>query len=218
MSELVAGRLPDRRDADRAALKGETAEELIGAARRCAPPPRRSRARLSVRRQLRHRRRRVRAINVSTAAAFVAAACGPAGRQARQPLGHLALRLGRRARSARGEARRRRRNIARGDARRDRLLLPVRAALPSRDAPCRAGPAGAQGAHDHEPARAVRESGAPAGAAARRRRPEAAAPVAETLAALGVERALVVHGSGLDEIALHGETQAVRCGTARSTS
>jgi anthranilate phosphoribosyltransferase len=35
-------------------------------------------------------------------------------------------------------------------------------------------------------------------------------PVAATLAALGVARALVVHGSGLDEIALHGETQAVR--------
>ena len=35
-------------------------------------------------------------------------------------------------------------------------------------------------------------------------------PIAETLRALGVERALVVHGSGLDEIALHGFTQAVR--------
>jgi anthranilate phosphoribosyltransferase len=35
-------------------------------------------------------------------------------------------------------------------------------------------------------------------------------PVARTLAALGVSRALVVHGSGLDEIALHGETQAVQ--------
>ena len=35
-------------------------------------------------------------------------------------------------------------------------------------------------------------------------------PVALTLAALGVERALVVHGGGLDEIALHGETEAVR--------
>jgi len=34
-------------------------------------------------------------------------------------------------------------------------------------------------------------------------------PVARTLAALGVERAMVVHGSGLDEVALHGETQAV---------
>jgi anthranilate phosphoribosyltransferase len=34
-------------------------------------------------------------------------------------------------------------------------------------------------------------------------------PVAETLRALGVSRALVVHGSGLDEIALHGATQAM---------
>ncbi|MEA3066552.1 MAG: anthranilate phosphoribosyltransferase [Sphingomonadales bacterium] len=35
-------------------------------------------------------------------------------------------------------------------------------------------------------------------------------PVARTLASLGVARALVVHGGGLDEIALHGETEAVR--------
>jgi anthranilate phosphoribosyltransferase len=35
-------------------------------------------------------------------------------------------------------------------------------------------------------------------------------PIAETLRALGVERALVVHGSGLDEVALHGFTQAIR--------
>ena len=34
-------------------------------------------------------------------------------------------------------------------------------------------------------------------------------PVASTLASLGVETALVVHGSGLDEVALHGETVAV---------
>jgi anthranilate phosphoribosyltransferase len=34
-------------------------------------------------------------------------------------------------------------------------------------------------------------------------------PISETLAALGVERALVVHGSGLDEVALHGFTRAV---------
>lgn len=40
--------------------------------------------------------------------------------------------------------------------------------------------------------------------------PALLAPVAKTLSALGVERALVVHGSGLDEIALHGETRAVR--------
>ena len=34
--------------------------------------------------------------------------------------------------------------------------------------------------------------------------------IAETLDAMGVEQALVVHGSGLDEVALHGETLAVR--------
>jgi anthranilate phosphoribosyltransferase len=34
-------------------------------------------------------------------------------------------------------------------------------------------------------------------------------PIAETLRALGVQRALVVHGSGLDEVALHGFTRAV---------
>ncbi len=39
--------------------------------------------------------------------------------------------------------------------------------------------------------------------------PELLRPIAETLRALGVERALVVHGSGLDEVALHGFTQAV---------
>jgi len=35
-------------------------------------------------------------------------------------------------------------------------------------------------------------------------------PVASTLAALGVRTALVVHGAGLDEIALHGRTYGVR--------
>jgi anthranilate phosphoribosyltransferase len=35
-------------------------------------------------------------------------------------------------------------------------------------------------------------------------------PVARTLSSLGVGNALVVHGSGIDEMALHGETQAVR--------
>ena len=34
--------------------------------------------------------------------------------------------------------------------------------------------------------------------------------IAQTLDAVGVDEALVVHGSGLDEVALHGETRAVR--------
>jgi anthranilate phosphoribosyltransferase len=40
--------------------------------------------------------------------------------------------------------------------------------------------------------------------------PRMLAPIALTLMALGVERALVVHGAGLDEVALHGETEAIR--------
>jgi anthranilate phosphoribosyltransferase len=39
--------------------------------------------------------------------------------------------------------------------------------------------------------------------------PKLLLPIAQTLRALGVERALVVHGSGLDEVALHGFTSAV---------
>ena len=35
-------------------------------------------------------------------------------------------------------------------------------------------------------------------------------PIAETLRELGCGRALVVHGAGLDEIALHGDSEAVR--------
>ena len=41
--------------------------------------------------------------------------------------------------------------------------------------------------------------------------------IAETLDALGVEEALVVHGSGLDEVALHGETSAVRLSSGELT-
>ena len=44
----------------------------------------------------------------------------------------------------------------------------------------------------------------------RRCRSQDASAIAQTLAAMGVEQALVVHGSGLDEIALHGETRALR--------
>lgn len=44
-------------------------------------------------------------------------------------------------------------------------------------------------------------------------------PVAATLIGLGIERAMVVHGSGLDEIALHGATDAIeiRNGVATRT-
>ena len=41
--------------------------------------------------------------------------------------------------------------------------------------------------------------------------------ITETLDALGVEEALVVHGSGLDEVALHGETRALRLSSGEIT-
>ena len=34
--------------------------------------------------------------------------------------------------------------------------------------------------------------------------------MAQTLDAMGVHQALIVHGSGVDEVALHGETRALR--------
>ena len=70
-------------------------------------------------------------INVSTASAFVAAACGLPDRQARQPQRQFEVRVGRRAGGARREDRHRAAK-ARADARPDRVLLPVRAGLPSR--------------------------------------------------------------------------------------
>lgn len=39
--------------------------------------------------------------------------------------------------------------------------------------------------------------------------PELLLPIAKTLLLTGVKRAFVVHGSGLDEVALHGETQVI---------
>ncbi len=39
--------------------------------------------------------------------------------------------------------------------------------------------------------------------------PELLQPIAQALQLTGVKRALVVHGSGLDEIALHGDTQVI---------
>jgi len=41
--------------------------------------------------------------------------------------------------------------------------------------------------------------------------------IAQTLEAVGVHEALVVHGSGLDEVALHGETRAIRLSNGELT-
>lgn len=41
--------------------------------------------------------------------------------------------------------------------------------------------------------------------------------IAQTLDAMGVDEALVVHGSGLDEVALHGETRAIKLSNGEVT-
>ena len=41
--------------------------------------------------------------------------------------------------------------------------------------------------------------------------------IAQTLDAIGVKEALVVHGSGLDEVALHGDTRAIRLSRGNMT-
>ena len=41
--------------------------------------------------------------------------------------------------------------------------------------------------------------------------------IAQTLSAMGVRQALVVHGSGLDEVALHAETRAIRLSEGEMT-
>ena len=83
---------------------------------------------------------------------------------------------------------------------------------------CRAGPPPVVGADGDELARPVHQSGAAAGAIARRRRSEDAAPDRRRRSTRwGFEQALVVHGSGLDEVALHGETRAIRLSDGEMT-
>ncbi|WP_065187245.1 anthranilate phosphoribosyltransferase [Shewanella woodyi] len=47
--------------------------------------------------------------------------------------------------------------------------------------------------------------------------PELVKPIAEVLKALGMKRAMVVHGSGLDEVAIHGDTLVCELNNAEIT-
>ena len=150
-------------------------------------------------------------INVSTASwAGSRCVCGLPIVQARQPLLYVEVRIGRCPRGIGRAARPRSARIAR-DPRPHRLLLPAGACLPSWGLPMpgRCVRRAAQGSYDHEPPGPMPEPGASQGAASRRCQPRLLMPIARTLLALGVERALVVHGSGLDEVALHGFTRAI---------
>ena len=149
-------------------MKGETAEEMIGAALALSRAAAAFRAtRLSLCRQLRHGRRFLRLDQRLDRDGLRRRRLRTSGRQARQPQLHFDVRLGRRARSAGRTDRSRAAEVAR-DPRPDRLLLPLRAALSSGHEACRPGSPAAQGSHDHEPARPVPEPGAAAGPAARR--------------------------------------------------
>ena len=120
--------------------KGETVSELIGLARTMRTPrhPRRDRAH----RSRRHGRDRRRALDLQRLDHGGADRCrrGLRGRQARQPLEHVAIGLGRHARGARG-----RDHVDAGAGRRgdpkDRLRLHVRARPPRGDEARDPGPA-----------------------------------------------------------------------------
>ena len=96
------------------------------------------------------------------------------------------------------------------------LRVPVRAAPPRRPAPRRRPAGRARHPHDLQPARAAREPGR----GCKRQLigvfdPAWAQPMAETLAALGTERAWIVHGEGLDELTVAGENRVVELNEGR---
>ena len=193
-------------------MKGETAEEMIGAARALSAAALAVRpARLSVRRLLRHRRRRFGPDQCLDGDGLRRGGCGLADRQARQPQRQLALRLGRRARGA-------------GCA---RSTLPPRTARELLDqtgfcflfAP--AYHPGMKHAALVRRQLSVRTVMNLLGPCINPARPpvqllgvadpqDAAADCRRRSTRWASSEALVVHGSGLDEVALHGETRALR--------
>jgi anthranilate phosphoribosyltransferase len=211
--ELVAGRLAEPAIAAMLValrLKGETAEEMIGAARalRAADEPF-ERPDYLFADSCGTGGDGSGSINVSTAVAFVAAACGlPVAKHGNRSvtsrcgsadvLEHLGAKL-----DVSAEVSRRALNetgvcflFAPRYHPGLRHAGPVRRALKVRTIMNMLGPC----VNPAEPK--VQLLGVA--------EPKLLEPVARTLAALGVASALVVHGSGLDEIALHAETQALR--------
>ena len=212
-AELVAGRLSEPSIAAlliALKIKGETADELIGAARalRAADAPF-ERPDYLFADSCGTGGDGSGTINLSTAVAFVAAASGlPVAKHGNRSVtsrcgsADVLEQLG-------DQSRRAGRSLA-PRPRRDRPLLPVRAQLSSRPQACRAGAARAQGPHVMNVLGPCVNPAEPPVQLLGVADPRLLEPVAQVLAALGVEQAMVVHGAGLDEVALHGETQALR--------
>ena len=97
-------------------------------------------------------------LNISTGTALLAAACGVAGGQARQPLGFEPRRQRGRARGARACKMPLDETAGGGVLRGHELHVPVRAVLPPGDEGRRAGARGARRAHGVQHSRAARES------------------------------------------------------------
>ena len=211
--ELVAGRLSEPQIAAMLValrLKGETADELIGAARalRAADEPF-ERPDYLFADSCGTGGDGSGSINVSTAVAFVSAACGlPVAKHGNRSvtsrcgsadvLEHLGARLDVSASASRRALDRTGICFLFAPAYHPGLRHagPVRRMLKVRTIMNLVGPC----VNPAEPA--VQLLGVAD--------PKLIEPVAKTLLALGVRSALVVHGAGLDEIALHAETQAVR--------
>ena len=82
--------------------------------------------------------------------------------------------------------------------------------VPRRRAPRHAGAPGPQDPHPVQRAGATHQPRSPHLSADGGLCPELVRPIAETLLALGLKTGMVVHGAGLDEIAIHGPTQVAQ--------
>ena len=202
-------------------IKGETPEEIEGAARAMVaaaahfPRPRG----VEVGEIVGTGGDGMKTINVSTTTALLAAAAGlkiakHGNRGVSSPTGASDLL------TALGVDIRLTPDGKRTTARRHGILLLLCTALPSGHAFCRSCARCFKNPHDLQHSGAAHQSRSPRLCADRRLFSRSSRAAAQTLRLLGVKRAYVVHGSGLDEAAVHGTTEIAGSGrkTARSSA